>query len=388
MSRRCVTYIAVLAFSCLGLAACGGGGPHGAGRSSSGATAASSGHTASQAADIQANSPGLREPVASVAGKPITRGTLLHWMEIGGASKQEVPEPASVTSCIAALRSGQALAQLKGGCKERYQKLMVPALNGLIHSQWLLGEAAEEGITLSPVELEHEFEKSTGGGGPILRQVLKQTGQTVEDIKFNLKVGQLSDRIYERVEREVPKVTDARLASYYERHKQSFAVPLERDLRIVRTASDAAARKALSELRSGKSFASVVKGVRVLQPVGTKEGLLLGLSPKEFSEPILAKAIFRARPSTLVGPVKIFLGYYVFEVTRIHPPRQKTLSEVRATLRRQLPELLHNQTLSHAVALFRRKWIARSDCRPGYVVEDCRQYKPSKGTERRDAYTF
>jgi hypothetical protein len=29
------------------------------------------------------------------------------------------------------------------------------------------------------------------------------------------------------------------------------------------------------------------------------------------------------------------------------------------------------------VARFRKKWKAKTDCRPGYVVEDCRQYKPS-----------
>jgi hypothetical protein len=29
------------------------------------------------------------------------------------------------------------------------------------------------------------------------------------------------------------------------------------------------------------------------------------------------------------------------------------------------------------VARFRKKWIAKTDCRPGYIVEDCRQYKAS-----------
>ncbi len=127
-----------------------------------------------------------------------------------------------------------------------------------------------------------------------------------------------------------------------------FVVHRERDLHIVRTTTKAAALRALGWLESGHSFAGVVKRVAVGQPIGAVKGLFLGLTPERFVEQVLAHAIFKAHPRELVGPVKIYLGYYDFEVTKIHAPHQATLTEAEPGLRKELPELLRAEHLASA----------------------------------------
>ncbi len=303
----------------------------------------------------------------------------------------EVPDAPNFTACIAHLRTGAAASrpasELKGECQKRYEALLSPALGSLIHTQWLLGEAREEGVRVGEAEVQREYASATAAN-PEFKETLASTGQTIADVKLNLKLGQISNKIYERIKERTPKTTATLVERYYQQHKASYALPEQRDLHIIRTASQAAARKALGEIRSGRSFSSIAKQITIPQPIGTKNALLLALAPKGFSEPLLAEAIFKARPKVLSGPIKISLGYYVFEVTRIHPPHRRTLAEVRGTLERRLPELLRNQTLSGFVTTFRRKWTARTDCRAGYVVENCRQYKSTGAPTGRDAYTF
>jgi hypothetical protein len=407
-NRRVISPIApalacvALIVACAGLSACGGG-SHSSSQSASKAASSSAAPSPPQPSAIQAagnpqlaapepQNPALKEVIATVRGRaPITRGELLRYMEVGGAQREEGHEPASVLACIAQMRSSSVKlpSELSGVCREHFQKTMEPQLGGLIHGRWLEGEAGEQGITVNPTELEHELEKSIGPPhSAMVKHVLAQTGQTEAEVRANLELQQYSDRLYEVVERKVPKATGALLARYYEQHRQSYDIPPSRDLHIIRFASDAAARKGLGELRSGKSFSSVAKQVPIPQPIGTRNALLRGLARNGFSEPVLADAIFSAPLRTLQGPVKIFLGYYDFEVLATHPGRQQTLAQVRPALIKQLPELLHDQTLASFADAYRRKWISRSSCKAGWVVQNCRQYRVTKGSEAYDPYTL
>ena len=372
------TPLALLA--CVGIGACGGGVSDGSRRASAGDAPTGAAATADRS----------RTVVAAVQGKPITEGQLRHAMASAGVSRQEVPEPPHYAACIEQARTGagstKATAQLERDCQARYRTLLVPALNSLIHARWLIGEAAEEGLKLDQAALSREY--ASAARQPQSQSALARSGRSFADLKSGLMLAQLSDRIYEGIERRTPRVTPARVSSFYDMHRRSFRLPERRDLRIVRTASDAAAKGVRRQIEAGRSFASVVRQIKLPQPVFTKEAFLPGLVPHSFSEKVLNDAIFKAPTGALEGPVRISLGYYVFKVTRVRHPRQQTLAEVRSAIERQLPEQLHKQVLARFVKAFRAKWRARSDCRPGYVVEDCRQYQGSGIAADRDPYTF
>jgi parvulin-like peptidyl-prolyl isomerase len=316
-------------------------------------------------------------------------------MSIGSPHKNEVPVPPGFETCIAHLqaskRSGTASElQLKEACQEKYEILLEQSLSGLINEAWLINEAKAERISVDEAALARELKASRAlfekfGG---FQKGLARNGRTPMDLKSELRLGQLSNQIYEHIEAKIPHLSESFVSEYYKAHKDQYKLPVRRDLRIVRTSSGAAAHHAKQQIRSGKSFAEVVKHLTVAQPFSAKEGFVKGLTHKLYAEPLLADAIFKAPLHVLSGPVKIPLGYYLFEVTRQIPAHQLTLAEATPQIKDQLPRVLHDQTLSGFVKAFKRKWALRTNCRAGYMVQGCREFKATEATVPSDPFVL
>jgi foldase protein PrsA len=146
---------------------------------------------------------------------------------------------------------------------------------------------------------------------------------------------------------------------------------------IILTKTEAAAKSAKKEVESGKSFASVAKKVSI-DPTSKASGGLLSGVVKGQEEKSLDAAIFSAKPNVLSGPVKTPFGYYVFEVKSSTPGSQQTLAQVEPAIKQQLTATQQQTALSTFVKNFKKKWKAKTDCRAGYVVADCKQYKEPK----------
>jgi len=162
---RRVLAAASLTVSTAVLAACGGGGGNANGASSS---------TSSQAGEV----------VARVGATPITRAQVNHWMStVAGGDYYEVsfghtvPEglvsdPPRYGACVARLEATSAAAPSKANqpssvelltkCRELHQVLRLQAIALLVEIEWILGLAAEEGISASDEEVLAAYNKSTG----------------------------------------------------------------------------------------------------------------------------------------------------------------------------------------------------------------------------------
>jgi hypothetical protein len=326
------------------------------------------------------------QPVATIGDQTITLGALRHWISIDSHGQAGAPEPPDYAACIEYLRvdNEQTTTQLRRVCTHEYDELMKPTLSSLIHDRWLAAEATEDGLRADETKLKRESSLS-GPHGEEVRQTLETTGETPSDVKLKLLVNQVSDRIYRKLELSVPIVTSRQASGYYMRHRRAFVAPEQRDLYILRTASNAAAKKAKREIEGGASFATVVGKTSLEQPSTAKDGLLLGLGPNNFGEPPLNKAIFSAPLNALRGPVEISLGYYIFNVLHSHPARQRSLAEVRPEIVRVLHQQRRDRIVTRFVAAFRKKWISRTSCVPGYVVKYCRQHRRSKAELRENA---
>jgi len=326
------------------------------------------------------------EPVARIGDQTITLGALRHWISIDSNGRAGAPEPPDYTECIEYLRANneQTTARLKRVCMQEYDELLKPTLSLLIHDRWLIAEAAEDGLKADETKLKRESSLS-GPHGEEVRQTLEATGETPSDVKLKLLVNQLSERIYRKLALSVPIVTSRQASGYYMRHRPAFVTPEQRDLYILRTASNAAAKKAKREIEGGASFATVVAKTSLEQPTTAKDGLLLGLGPNNFGEPPLNKAIFSAPLNALRGPVEISLGYYLFDVLHSHPAHQRSLAEVRPEIVRLLHQQRRDRNVTRFVAAFRAKWTSQTSCVPGYVVKYCKQYRQSKAELQENA---
>ncbi len=362
---RCIPALGAVFFALLGLSACGG-----------------------IAGDA----------VVQVGGTAITKTTFTHWLSVAASSsaqttpgaaapKPVVPDPPSYSACVAHLQAiapapakGQPKptpAQLKTQCEQQYKTLKQEVLGFLISSQWVVGEAADQGVKVSDAEVKKQFEKIKTQQFPKaadFQKFLATSGQTVSDLLLRVKLNLLTTKIQKKVATTKKPITQAQIAKYYTENKQRFGVPEKRDLSIILTKTESQAKSALAEIHSGKSFASVAKRVSIDPASKTKGGLLPGVVRGQ-EEKALDAAVFAAQKNVLSGPVKTPFGYYLFEVKKVTAGSQQTLAQAEASIKQQLTAQQQQTALSTFVKGFKKKWTAKTDCRAEYVVMDCKQFK-------------
>jgi foldase protein PrsA len=394
LADRSLACAASFLIAIFALSACGGG--------ASRHSVQRSGSVAALSADPTAEPNAV---VVRVGGHAITKAMFAH--AFAGLVKSEgpnavAPVPPDFAACIKHVEAASAqspptgskpsVAQLKGDCQQQYQKFEKEALDSLILEQWVIGGAAEEGVYVSDQELEQQLKKAEAGQSQAqAARELATSGRTLADFARETKVQLLGEGIRHVLAKRTGHVTTAQVVNYYNENKRLFSVPKRRDLEIVRAGTEAEARKIKNEIASGKTFASVAKNLPLAhRPVFSREGVVLNYEPGLYREPPLDHAIFTAKPNVLSGPVGISLGYYVFEVKRTYPPHQKTLAQAQAAIRQQLPDKAYKQALVAFVREWRKRWRARTDCRAGYVVAKCRQFKASSAAslEEEDPYSF
>jgi parvulin-like peptidyl-prolyl isomerase len=339
--------------------------------------------------------------VLTVDGKPITKTAFNHWMgvaavssaaSLGGAGSAVVPEPPAYTACIAHLRatapkpakgqSAPTTAQFKKQCEQQYKTLRQEVLGFLISSAWVLGEATSLGVKVSDKEVKKRFEQIRNQQFPKtseFQRFLSNSGQTVSDLLLRVKLNLLSSKIQQKVVRSKGAVTHKQIEKYYKENPARFGTPERRDLEIILVKTQAQAAAAKREVESGKSFASVAKKVSI-DPTSKASGGVLSGVVKGQEEKALDQAAFKAKAGVLEGPVKTPFGVYVFRVKKITPGSTQSLKQSEATIKAQLTARQQQSALTNFVKTFKKKWTGKTDCRAGFVVMDCKQYKAPKGT--------
>jgi foldase protein PrsA len=201
----------------------------------------------------------------------------------------------------------------------------------------------------------------------------------VSDLLLRVKLNLLSSKIQQKIVKEKSKVSHAEIEKYYKNNPKRFGVAEKRNLLIILTKTEAQAKKAKQEIESGKSFESVAKRVSI-DPTSKSNGGKLPGVVKGQEEKSLDTAVFSAKKGVLTGPVKTPFGYYIFEVQTITPGSQQTLKQAEASIKSQLTATKQQTALSKFVKEFKKKWMAKTDCRAGYMVADCKGYKAPKTT--------
>ena len=317
--------------------------------------------------------------VVQVGDHPITRAQVAH--ALAGRIKFEQldgapPLPPDFTGCIQHLEKTSGTkpnrTALKGHCEAQYHELLSQAVDRMISDQWIIGWAAESGVHVNAAEAQAYLKQQEAGSSQAqVAATLATRDESLAEFAFGVKVNLLAEKIRHLLAARTEHLTAAQVAAYYDAHRSQFGTPPRRALYIARARSEAEALKVKREIVSGRSFASVVKGLPLEQPIFTKDGFLADYEPNLYSEPLLNNAIYAARPDVVAGPVRISLGYYVFEVKRLIPAVPEPFTQAQATIRAQLPNELYKQALRTFVARSRARWRSKTKCRPGYVVAKC-----------------
>ena len=335
--------------------------------------------------------------VAIDGSQNVTNEAYKHWLGVaasagGQGEKVVVPDPPNYTNCIAHLKATTAKpakgqkapteAELKKQCETQYKSLQQEVLGFLISSSWVLGEAKSLGVKATDKEVRDQFLhiKHQQFRKPAeFEKFLATSGQTVSDLLLRVKLNMLSQKIQQKISKKNPGVSKAEIEKYYNQNKSKFGTPETRNTEMLLTKTQAQAEAAKKEIESGKSFSEVAKKVSI-DPTTRAKGGQLGYVQNGQQEAHLNSSIFAAKTGQLGGPVKSPFGYYVYNVLGTKPGNQQPLSKVEQTIRATLVSQNQQKNLSTFIKDFKKRWQGKTDCRAGYVVANCKQYKAPKGS--------
>jgi len=326
--------------------------------------------------------------VAEVDGTAIERADYDHWLQVAakssGAPNAAVPKPPDFAESVAEAKKTQTKPaegqpkltdqQLKDQCKQQYEQLRDQVLGLLISFEWIEREAKDKNVKVTDEEVNKSFEeqkKQTFPKDADYQKFLKDSGQTDEDVRMRVRLDLLSNKIRDSVIKGKDQVSDQQITDYYNENKERFAQPERRDLSIVLTKTEAKANEAKQALENGESWKSVAKEYSIDDASKAQGGKLPAVA-KGQQEKAFDDAIFSAKKGQLEGPVKTQFGWYVFEVDKITEASQQTRDEAKETIKQLLASQNQQKALDAYVKDFRKRWKEQTDCREGFVTQDCK----------------
>src|SRR3954453_18606524 len=281
--------------------------------------------------------------VAKIGDTVITKDQFNHWLNAAAhgsaapGSTVTIPDPPSFTKCVANLgkqpvpkgAKKPTKAQLKTECKQQYDALKQQVMQFLVSAEWIQQEAKKQNVKVSDKEVQKQFQdqkKQSFQKDADYQKFLKNSGMTEADLLFRVKLDVISNAVRTKVIKGKDNVTNAQIASYYNKNKARFAQPERRDLKVVLTKTKAKADAAKAALDSGKSWSKVAKQYSIDEASKAQGGKLPGVA-KGQQEKSFDNAIFNAKANAVTGPIKTQFGYYVFKVTGVTPASQQTLAQ-------------------------------------------------------------
>ena len=332
------------------------------------------------------------DAVANVDGNPITIQAFNHWMYVaakGNASQSPgspviVPtDPPRFSGCVKQVRAQiPTLAktpnkQIRSDCAQLFTSLSTQVMNFLIKAYWYQAELHKLGLSETGAQVQKAFlsaKKQQFPTATAFNTFLTQTGQTLADVTFRVRVNEIYKRL---LARQAGKIDAAAIQAYYNAHQSQFGTPATRNIRIVRANSQSAVAAAKAALAHGQSWAAVAKQYSVDTATKNSGGLLTDVTNGE-EEAALNKAAFAAPLNQVEGPIHGSFGWYIVEVVKITPATTQPIAKATPLIK----ELLTSQNQQSAQTKVDKKakadWGANTSCRQAYSMVDCHGYKAPK----------
>ena len=267
--------------------------------------------------------------------------------------------------------------QLKTQCKQEYEALRDQVMQLLISFQWIEGEAEEQGIKVTDAEVKKSFDEQKKQSFPKdadYQKFLKDSGQT--------EAGHPPARQARPALEQDPRQGRQGQGQGLRRPDPGLLRQEQGALRPARAArpadrADQDARRRPTQAKAALESGAVVEGRR--QEVLDRRGLqgagrqAARRRPRARSRSRSTRPSSSAKKGKLTGPVKTQFGYYVFEVDKV---TQADAAVARAGQGRRSSQTLQSQNQQKAldkfVADFQKKWKEQTECRDGYVTQECK----------------
>jgi foldase protein PrsA len=330
---------------------------------------------------------------AVVAGNPISKRAVLHWMYVdakGEAAQSPgspviVPtDPPEFPKCIAQVKkqiptlAKESDTKIRAACQSAFTSYSQAVMSFLITGYWYQGTAHKLGINLTDAQLQAAITKAKTESGiktpAAYKTFLKTSGYTDADIAFRIRISTIFMKL---LKQHPTAVTNAEIASYYNAHKSSYGSAEKLNVRMVLAKTQANANAAKAALQGGQSWDAVAKKYSIDPTTKDTGGLLKGITAKS-QDAAFSKAAFAAPLNTLEGPVKGQFGYYVYEVQSKTPATQQTLAQATKAIKTTLTTAKQTAAQAAVNKLASSQWKASTVCNKLFATTNCSNYVKPK----------
>jgi PPIC-type PPIASE domain len=287
-----------------------------------------------------------RSPVVvRVGAVPISRATVDHWARV-------IVRGGLITG---------PYADTKGTAKQR-------ALAFLISSQWLRGEAAAQKVTPTDKAVNQALtDRREANGAGEFEQTMHASGQTLADVKLEIETELAAVQIRRKLISQTPPVTEREVLTYYRNDQRLYRKPEARVVDLIENLPSRAAATALvKRIGTGADFAKKA----------LHEELVRYTSKAPFADiESVTHAIFTAHLGVVSAPMSLNGRWTVFVVRKITPASPEPLANVRPKIIARLASHHRNHILAAFTHAYRTRWTAKTNCRPGYIIQACARYE-------------
>jgi PPIC-type PPIASE domain len=240
------------------------------------------------------------------------------------------------------------------------------ALEFLIVSHWLTGEAAALGVRITGQQIAGsvgEQERSLPGGAKEFRENLQITGEADADVRLRAASRLAAIALRKELVSHPRPVSSSEAERYFDSHRLRFAIPERRTVDIAEKIPSRAAAVRLERSMERTGDRTQLTYHELL----TEQGTATESAP-------VARAIFTAPEGVLMGPVLHPSGYILFEVKRILPKELRRFPGFRKAIIARLERQRAQVARSHLDHRLEESWRSKTSCQRGYVVPQCKEY--------------
>ena len=224
------------------------------------------------------------------------------------------------------------------------------ALDDLIDDDIIYSELKIMGVTINKSEVDNAIEQMSEANGvsmSALKQSLENKGIDFHAYADQIKSELAKSRLVGYKFRTEITVTNDDIQRYYSEHKDEFSMVKQADIShiLIEVPPDASAEqkklllekadKAVAAIHSGKSFSDVA--MQYSDDKMTKNsGGHLGYVDQGTLYPVIDKAIFKARPGGIAGPVRTPIGYEIIMVKGFKSSELLPVKDVKDKIRNDI----------------------------------------------------
>lgn len=199
-------------------------------------------------------------------------------------------------------------------------------LDTLINNKIIALEAEKEGITVSDNAIQAEYDElvESYGGKAALQEALDANGLTVESVKDNIRMYQLTKDVMAKS----IDISGEELQQYFEEHKDDYGQQEQVASSHIFLEDEATAKEVEEKLKAGEDFAELAKAYSV--DTDTREdGGDLGYIQRGQMDEQFEAAAFALEKGAVSSVVQSAEGYHIIKVTGKEPAQQAVFEDVQ-----------------------------------------------------------